>query len=332
MRSPSWNGSKWPTSRAEDSHSPREVSLERLIARRRSSQKSSSQITCGRMSNPERNMDYFGLENGREGYGGEADVMRTEVVYASAGHREMVSASVIALARNEGLELTPIAHSMSLEELNHRLGKRPVSFIVGASSPSRMSLVDCTAIMAVHAPPLVLFHHGAVSPELTEKMRQAGVTAVVRHDEGPEVLVGLASRLARSWAWVRITLGRIDVAGAIQRMASIGDDICLTLGCPHVTPLLQDPWKALRPCRGDHRCHGWFGRVYLRGGTISGAETPAARGLAALSELMELRRGQVMCQEVFLRPAESNIDLPIEAALLHAATMTDHRHAGIEVA
>lgn len=277
-------------------------------------------------------MDYFGLGTAREGYVSEADVMRTEVVYASAGHREMVSPTAIALARNEGLELTPTVHSMGLQELNHLLQGRPVSFIVGASSPSRMSLVDCTAIMAVYAPPLVLFHHETVSPELIEKMRQAGVTAVLRHDDDPEAFVGLASRLARSWAWLRIALGRIDVAGAIQRMAGIGDDICLIVGCPHVTPLFQEPWKALRPCRGNHRCGGWFGRVYLRGGMISAAETPAARGLGALSELMELGQGQVLCQEVFLRPAEANIDLPIEAALLHAATMTDHRHAGIEVA
>lgn len=270
-------------------------------------------------------MDLFGNVD-------ESEASLTEVVFAVAGAQNLVNAEVADAGRGQGLELTPMVHSFSLSELNHLLQGRPVSFVIGAAAPNRMSLVDCTAITAVYSPPLILVHGETMTSPLRDKMRQAGATALVHRGEGPHAIASAALLLARSWAWLRIPLGRVDVAGAIQRMAAFGDERCLVIGCPHVAPLLHEPWKALRPCRNDRRCKGWFGRVYLRDGIIAAAETPGAQGLAALSELMELRLGQVACQDVFIAPAESNVDLPVEAALLHAATMTDHRHAGIQVA
>jgi len=276
-------------------------------------------------------MDTFGIDSA-SARDVEPRHLHTEVMFAAVGHREIVSASMFQAANDHGIGLRQSEPTSSLRELNRLLSCRPISFIVGASAPDGMSLVDCTAITAVHFPPLVLFHEGCMDECLAEKMRRAGVTAILPRNASPEVFAGVAARLARSWGWVRVPLGRVDVPSAIQRVSGLGDELCLTVACPHVKPVTHEPWRALTPCQHGHHCGGWFGRIYLRDGNIVAAETPTETGIAALATMMQMHEGQLVCHEVFLRPAADNVGLPICAALLHAAAFCDHRNAGIEVA
>jgi len=273
----------------------------------------------------------------------------TEVSFATIGYRDLVLPDVIELARGSGFALKREDAPRTLPALNQLLKRRPISFVVASAAPDRMSLVDSTAITAVHVPPMILVHRDPMPPDVQEKMRRAGVAALCQEGSPPEVMAALVGRLARSWSWVRVPLGHIDVAGAIQSVAELEQELCVSVACPHVSPLMSEPWTSLRPCTAQpdaqgpqvgangrpkaggsrHNCRGWFGRIYIQSGSIVFAETPQEQGIAALATMLELKSGQVCCQDVLLRPPAANVGMRLDAALLEAASRSDHRSAGI---
>lgn len=255
----------------------------------------------------------------------------TEVLFAEVGGSGLVSPQVFDLANTSGFALRRVDVPTNFTALNQLLHRRPVSFLVGRASPDAISLVDSTSILSGYFPPLILVHEGPLAANREDKMRRAGVSALVDHRAAPEVLAELVERLSRSWSWVRIPLGRIDVASAIQSLSDMEDELCLTVSCPHMMPLSSDAWPALKACRGDKKCQGWYGRLYIRNGKVTWAETPQEKGVAALATILGLQSGQVLCHEVFLRPVGENVGMRVHSALLEAAAHLDHRSAGIPI-
>lgn len=253
----------------------------------------------------------------------------TEILFAEVGAMGLLSQPVFDLTNSSGFALKRVEVPTNFTSLNQLLHRRPVSFLLGRAAPDTISLVDSTSILSSYFPPLVLMHDGPMAPGREEKMRRAGVAALVNQRGAPEVLAELVERLSRSWSWVRIPLGRIDVASAIQSLSDMEDELCLSVACPHAMPLSSDAWPASRACRGDKRCTGWYGRLYIRNGTVTWAETPQEKGIAAVATILGLETGQVLCHEVFLRPEGENVGMRVHSALLEAAAHLDHRSAGI---
>lgn len=244
----------------------------------------------------------------------------TEVVFVALGSCSLISDDVIAAAASAGFALFPIERPLQLAELNELLMHRSsISLIVGDADRGRLSLVNASAIAAAHFPPLMLALHEPAPPSQREAYRRAGVMALVDPGASPQTIVRHIEQLGRSWSWTHYRLGRIDAATAIQALASLEEPCCLTVACPHVKPLLSEPWSGLQPCSKNSNCKGWYGRLYLRDGRVQSAETPHETGIPALRRMLELDEGQLIQNEVTLWPPTANVDLPMDMALLQAA-------------
>lgn len=254
-----------------------------------------------------------------------------ELLYALLGRRLDLAPPIVQLARERGYALQSLetAETDDLELLNRRLTAQPVRFTLGRCWQTATPLIDGTSIETVFTPPILLFHPEGLNEAIYERLRQAGVTAVIESNRPARVVAETIARLAHSRFWLRHRLGRVDVARTIHAMASLEHACCLTIACPHVRPLMRRPWASMVPCTGTDACEGWLGRVYLLEGHVLSAETPSARGLAALGELLRVRSGYILQQNTFLWPRTVDVGMSLELALLQAEMSSAHRSLGI---
>jgi len=247
--------------------------------------------------------------------------IETEATYALFGGSDPLPDAVVEGVRGFGVSLRRVDVPASIGAFNRLLRRQPVSFLVAWAD-------DSIVARSVHFPPLVLVHDTAPSKDHVEAFRLAGVSALMSAHAAPEEWANLTQRLAGSAAWARIPIGRMDVAGAVQSLSDVRSSLCLSVGCSHVAPIASTAWLESKAC--SPTCSGWFGRIYLKEGKIVAAEIPTDVGIPALAAMLNVRSGQVLCHEEFLVPRHANIDLRVHAALLEAATCSDHQAAGFE--
>jgi len=76
--------------------------------------------------------------------------------------------------------------------------------------------------------------------------------------------------------------------------------------------------------------NGSIGRAYVEKGNIVHAETPDAKGLAALGQMVSWTRGGARELSGVQAPAQKTIEVPWSAALIEAARLADEAHAKID--
>lgn len=101
----------------------------------------------------------------------------------------------------------------------------------------------------------------------------------------------------------------------------------LVVSCPHWEGASSYPWEnsSLFYCGEPQngKCSGWAGRIYIVGGAITLAETPAARGAHALHQMLQLKEGAVMRFPFYLSPESTDPLGPPSVALTRSPDSID---------
>ncbi len=140
-------------------------------------------------------------------------------------------------------------------------------------------------------------------------------------------IAAVVDALARSQDWFGASIGRAPAADLLQILAEDQRSGLICVTCPHMPALSSRRWEAGAPaCTQDPQtCRGWAVRLYLDRGRLVYAEGPANTGIEALSQVLQLQEGFLRAHEVYLLPAERNLDGTVQQLIIEAAVLADER-------
>lgn len=182
-------------------------------------------------------------------------------------------------------------------------------------------LCAATSLRTLVWPPLVAIVARNPSRGDLERMRRQGVVHVCREIDG--TFGNVVKRLVDPSSCGRWKLAAGLLADALTSAERTGASGMLCVCCPHWAGASSYPWEnsSLFYCgEGEGgKCSGWAGRIYLVGGVIMLAETPQARGIHALHQMLQLREGTVMRYPFYLSPDTTEPLGPASAAVASAS-------------
>jgi hypothetical protein len=188
------------------------------------------------------------------------------------------------LLMSRGISLT-LHHPKSLLEARELIAKQPLSALLTNNpgiADGDAHLSTHIRIRAVSHPSVLLWHEGALDEATSERLRVAGVSAVVNSMNLVDVFEGLTGKGA-----LTSRLDQIPLDNMLQTIEQRPGEHLVIVECPHWQGLSGYPWSrtSTRFCHGDpdsdSGCQGWFGRIYIKRGGLYHAETPSREGIRA---------------------------------------------------
>ncbi|MCH9682111.1 MAG: hypothetical protein K0V04_11805 [Deltaproteobacteria bacterium] len=254
-----------------------------------------------------------------------AAVSTRHVEFAYLGSKALCS-SVEAAAKGEPFDLSASFGFGTLEEMVAALDELPLGLLVADAG---LLLQGRGRGVSILWPPVLAVADRRLDVDEQQMLRRMGVAGVLRSTSPTKDVTSVLRRVVDSDGWLRMPLRRMDLANVLQNTASSGEGM-LTVACPHarsVAPFGR-PNDGVPRCGGGAdvgACDGWHGRIYSHRDKLIYAETPTARGIEALAQMLALDEGQAMAHELFLRPNRVNVGMSVTQALIESARFTDDR-------